>query len=179
MYPSRPTALERFFAGVTEYTFHTRLGVTDTSLVDYISDLLTRFSRLEVLHRVRDIRGKPLIEVVDMMIEAEHRQGDAKRDVHRHIGDFTLFWTGVFPETLARRKESASKDHLIDYREQGKRAYWIASTIPVASEESASNDVLERLSRHFELCEYGLREIRREWERREGDDELPRPFLIN
>ena len=35
-----------------------------------------------------------------MMVEAEARIGDARREVHRHIGDFTLFWTGIYPEAL-------------------------------------------------------------------------------
>ncbi len=44
--------------------------------------------------------------------------------------------------------------------------------------EETSAELLERLSRNFDLCAYGLREIRREWERRDDDDEPPRPLLI-
>ena len=51
---------------------------------------------------------------------------------------------------------------------QGKRAYYIASTIPVAK-EVAPSDVLERLSEQFELCAYGLAEVRRQWEDRTSD----------
>ncbi len=36
--------LERFFSGLSEYVFHSQLGVVDTQLVDYVSDLLVRFS---------------------------------------------------------------------------------------------------------------------------------------
>jgi hypothetical protein len=69
---------------------------------------------------------------------------------------------------------------LIDYQAEGKRSYWIASTIQTDTEEenSAPAEVLERLSRNFELCAYGLREVRRQWERRD-DDDVPQPFLIN
>ena len=104
--------------------------------------------------------------------------GDARREVHRHIGDFTLFWVGVYPEALRRRQNATRRDHLIDYQAEGKRSYWIASTIETDTEKSAPAEVLERLSRNFDLCAYGLREVRREWERRD-DDELPQPFLIN
>ena len=48
--------------------------------------------------------------------------------MHRHIGDFTLFWTGVYPEVLKKTRTPLCKDHFIDYCEQGKRSYYIAST---------------------------------------------------
>jgi hypothetical protein len=39
--------------------------------------------------------------------------------------------------------------------------------------------LLERLSHDFELCVYGLGEVRREWERRDPDGERPgEPFMI-
>ena len=50
-------------------------------------------------------------------------------------------------------------DHLLDYREQGKRAYYIASTISNDAERDET-EVLERLSHEFELCAYGLGEVR-------------------
>ena len=66
------------------------------------------------------------------------------------------------------------KDALIDYQQQGKRAYWIASTIPVeVKEEAAPPDVLKRLSEQFELCVYGLGEVRRQWENQGGDSDAP------
>jgi hypothetical protein len=171
--------LGRFFTGLCEYVFHTDLGVADEPLVDYVSDLMIRFVRLDQIHRVRNLTGRPAHEVADMMCEAEQRIGLAKRDVHRHIGDVTLFWTGVYPEALPRLRDVHLKDFLIDYTQQGKRAYYIASRIETDREEDAPADVLARLSLHFEMCAYGLGEIRREWERRDGDDDTPRPLIIN
>ena len=101
-----------------------------------------------------------------------------RRAVHRHIGDFALFWSGVYPEALRHLQGGAKKDHFIDYCAQGKRAYFIASTIETDDDEGAPPHVLERLSQQFEMCAYGLREVRRQWETREGDD-LPRPLLFN
>jgi hypothetical protein len=170
--------LRTYFTGLTEYTFHSRLGVADPTLVDYISDLLLRFVHQNSLYRIRDTRGRALTQVVEMLNEAALRVGPARREIHRHIGDYTLFWAGMYPEALDERQGPRKLDHLVDYCEQGKRAYWIASTIDIDSEDVVPSVVLERLSCQFELCTYGLREIRAEWERR--DDELPgKPFLIN
>jgi hypothetical protein len=168
---SRASAVRRFFTGITEYAFHARLGVADPPLVDYIAELLVRFVRSDALYPVRSVRGQRLVQVADMLAEAQHREGPARQKVHRHIGDFTLFWTGVYPEVIDGMRRGG-KDALIDYQEQGKRAYWIASTIPV-EREAAPADVLKRLSENFELCVYGLGEVRRQWEQQDGDADAP------
>jgi hypothetical protein len=168
---NRASAVRRFFTGLTEYAFHARLGVADPPLVDYIAELLVRFVRSDELYPVRSIRGQRLVQVADMLAEAQHREGPARQKVHRHIGDFTLFWTGVYPEVIDGLRRGG-KDALIDYQQQGKRAYWIASTIPV-EREAAPADVLKRLSENFELCVYGLGEVRRQWEQKDVDGDAP------
>jgi hypothetical protein len=154
------------FAGLTEQTFLRTLGIGDPDLIDYLSALLSRFIHMDTIYRLRNARGKRLEEVVDMMLEAEALppQGRTCREVHRHIGDFTLFWTGVYPEALRRWRSAMTRDHFIDYCEQGKRSYYIASTFkddPYREEAP----VLRRLSTEFELCAYGLSQVRSEWER--------------
>lgn len=171
------TTLDRFFVGLSEYVFHTQLGVVDTEIVDYISGLLVRFSRFDAMNRVRHIDGRLAGEVVAMVAEAEKRIGEARRDIHRHIGDYTLFWTGVYPEALRELKSPDKKDQFVSYCAQGKRAYRIASTIGGEGEKEQCS-LLQRLSDQFEMCAYGLREIRREWERRDGDGEGSPPFLL-
>ncbi len=168
--PTPPVSpLERFFSGLNEYIFHGRLGVADVQLVDYLSDLLLRFVRTDALVRVRKRTGQPVAEVVQMMMEAERRVGLAKRDVHRHIGDVTLFWTGMFPESLQRQAPVQTVDGFINYYRQGKRAYAIAAEIE-ADESRPAGELLQRLSEQFEMCAYGLREVRREWEEHSGGE---------
>jgi chlorite dismutase len=162
--PQHP--LRRLFAGLMEQTFMANLGVADPQMVDYLSILLTRFIHLDAIHRFRDASGKRLEDVVDMIVEAEAMPaaGRTRREYHRHIGDFTLFWTGVYPEALKRLQTALSKDRFIDYCEQGKRSYYIASTFendPYREEAK----VLRRLSSEFELCAFGLSQVRKEWER--------------
>ena len=171
--PEHP--LRRLFAGLTEQTFLSTLGLADPPLTDYLSELLSRFIHVDAVHRLRDAAGRRLEEVAEMMIEAEAMppEGRTRREVHRHIGDFTLFWTGVYPESLKRLRSVMSKDHFIDYCEQGKRSYYIASTFEAAPYRTEA-PVLRRLSDEFELCAYGLTQVRHEWERqRNGGLALP------
>ena len=180
MYPRPPQSpLVRFFSGLAEYAFQARLGVADPPLVDYITDRLVRCVHYDAVFHIRNPAGRRLEEVAAMLAEADARRGDARREIHRHIGDFTLFWSGLYPETLPRLQGNSRLDHLLDYWVQGKRAYHIAATIP-ASEPAVENELLERLSHDFELCAYGLGEIRREWERRDEEGNgPPQPLVIS
>lgn len=165
--------LHRLFAAFTEQTFLNTLGVGDPRLVDYLSVLLARFVHVDAIYRLRGEQGRRLEQVADMALEAEGLppEGRTRREIHRHIGDFTLFWTGVYPEALDRLRNVLSKDHLIDFCQQGKRSYYIASTYSDApySEEAP---VLRRLSDEFELCAFGLRQVRKEWERAQPEANL-------
>ena len=156
-------ALERFLRGIAEYVFQARLGVVDVELIDYVGDLLLRFVRSDGLYTVRRRDGRPLTEVAAMLGEAHRREGTARREVHRHIGDFTLFWSGMYPEALRRQRTEDSVDAFLDYTRQGKLAYGIASTIRGGRTQPRA-ELLEHLSEEFEMCAYGMREIRRQWE---------------
>jgi len=170
-HPSRSELLRRFFAGLTEYTFTTRLGVADPPLVDYLAEMLVHFVRTDAIYGIRTPTGERLSQVADMLAEAQARQGVARRRAHRHIGDFTLFWTGLYPE-ISEQQRKGKKDSLLDYQDQGKRNYLLASRLP-ADTKSAPDEVLERLSKNFDLCVYGLGEIRKQWEDRDGETDAP------
>ena len=168
--PSKRSTIERFFSGLSEFIFESKLGVADVQMVDYVSNLMLRFVRVDSLHRVRRGNGRPATEVFQMLVEAEERIGLARREVHRHIGDFTLFWSGMYPESL--RPSSVNRcDDFLDYCQQGKRAYAIAAQIE-GGEDRPSSELLFQLSEQFELCAYGMREIRREWEESEPGEDL-------
>jgi hypothetical protein len=152
--------LHRLFRGLTEHTFLAELGIGDPRLVGYVSDLLVRFVPSEGVWRVRDRDGRVLTEVVAMLAEADASDDEGRRrECYRHVGDFTLFWTGVFPEALGPGEAPA---RLVEYQRQGKRSYLMASTY-----DGEEAPVLRRLSAEFELCAFGLSRVRREWERLE------------
>ena len=157
--------LHRLFRGLTESTFLSELGIGDPRLVGYVAGLLARFVPSGSIWLLRDDEGRALTEVASMVAEAEST-GDVERRkrYHRHVGDFTLFWTGVYPEAVPKLRGPHSADALVDFQEQGKRSYYLASTY-----EGAEAPVLRRLSDEFELCAFGLSRVRKEWERINGE----------
>ncbi|MFO0947520.1 MAG: hypothetical protein U1D30_16610 [Planctomycetota bacterium] len=165
-------ALAKLFAGLTEYTFISELGLTDTQLVDYLSEMLTRFIHRDTIYAIKDASQRRLEEVAEMMVEAERpeHRGEKRREIFRHIGDFSLFWTGVYPEAINTRRNCFRKDSLISYFEQGKKSYFIASTYSDTQEHAEQAPVLRRLSDQFELCAHGLRLVRAHWEESQPPD---------
>jgi hypothetical protein len=153
------------FRGLTETTFMAELGVGDPSLVGYVSNMLASFTPTPALGRIRDREGRPLFEVARILAEAESAEDEERRaECHRHLGDFTLFWTGLYPEAL-RRLNAGAADGLLDYQRQGKRSYFLASTLG----PSDDRPVLRSLSEHFELLAFGLSRVRDELDRLEAE----------
>src|SRR4051794_40050776 len=95
--------LHRLFRGMAESTFLSELGIGDPRLVGYVADLLARFVPSQTIWRIHDAHGRRLTEVTAMVAEAESASdSERRRECHRHVGDYTLFWTGVYPEALPR-----------------------------------------------------------------------------
>lgn len=164
--------LRRFLAGLAEDSFHCHLGLCDPQLVDYVVDLLIDFIHTDRLHPLCDARGRRLDQVVDMLTrsaaDADTSETEHRRRVHQHVGDYTLFWSGVFPESLGKLRRVSKADGLIDYRATGKRSYAIASELSPPDGRPPAR-LLRRLSEEFEHCAYGLTLVRQGWERRDPE----------
>lgn len=115
--------LRRFFEHAMRATFRD-LALHDETASAYLADLLARFARTEALYR-EGVTVRRLETVVDMLLDIQGAWDEGPRafnpdrevDVRRHIGDYTLFMTGVFPERVER---VASRGYYIT---EGKRAY--------------------------------------------------------
>ena len=165
-----PADIDRFFRGLTEYAFHSRLGVVDPPLVDYVSTLLVRFLRNDPgtqLHVVTpespDVAPTPAaLPVTTLLVAAQEHAVDEALVECRQIGDYTLFWSGLYPEALRPGRPVGRSDQLRDFREAGKRAYWLVSTLE-PDDAAEERRLFERLAHEYDLCVEGLGEVRRAW----------------
>jgi len=159
--------LRRLFRGLVDNVFCAEIGLCDPELTEYVAELLVNFTHVDMLCVVRTAEGRPLRQIADLLthLDCGHDGVSGEEDllVHRHIGDVALFWSGVYPEGLRRRRGLACKDQLLDYVAQGKRSYAIVSQLADA-DASPPPALFSRLSREFEFCCHGLGLVRREWE---------------
>lgn len=182
--PQHP--LRALFGALTERSFTEHLGWPDQNVTEYVSNLLVDFTRTDELYRIRNRHGEPVETVVALLFESEvlleAQSLDRERDVHQHIGDFTLFMAGIFPEYLRRLKTAGliyHKDFLVDYVKTGKRSYGIVAQMA----DSSSSDgppLFKTLSDNFELCVTGLGFVRSDLDRmRDPAYRRARDLLLN
>ncbi len=166
--------LRKHFAGLVENAFCVEVGVCDNRLNDYLVSLMLDFLHMDGINAIEDHEGRRLTGVVELLDYVEHdiTSSEEERQVHRHIGDLTLFWTGLFPEGAGRGR-SANPDQLLDFVGRGKESYAIASNL-TNEDGNPPGSLFRRLSADFEVCAHGLGLVRKSWEHRDfGDDPPP------
>lgn len=178
--------LRELFGTLTEQSFTEHLGWPDLNVTSYLSNLLVDFTHTDQLYKIRDQDDQPVETVVELLYESEVLLGaqsmDRERDVHRHIGDFTLFMAGLFPEYLRRLKSAGliyHKDFLVDYVKTGKRSYRIVAEIG-RDDTEADPPLFRKLSENFELCVTGLGFVRSHLDRLQNPAyQRARDLLLN
>lgn len=159
--------LHRLFSGTIQHVFYSDIGMCDPQIAEYLADLLSQFIHYDQLYPFHDAEGRRIENLAEMISDAELEgvlsAQERRRTIHRHIGDFSLFWTGVFPEGLRRMPPVGLGDPMNDYLAQGKRSYAIASDL-TPPDECPPARMLQRLSENFEHCVFGLHLCRKEWE---------------
>ena len=163
--------LRRLFTELVERHFYQDVSVRDPRVAACVADLLTEFTHTEKLYCLRNAQGQRLDDVGEMLLESDPLgpQGsfECERAVRKHIGDYTLFMTGVFPESVAarrRRRAFARLDQLLDFVRAGKESYAIVSSFDQFEYEKEA-PVFRRLSESFELCVFGLNRVRQDLQR--------------
>lgn len=164
--PHNNDPLRQLFDGLVQQVFMVELGICDPAVTDYLGGMLAEFVHVDHIFRLRSVDNQVIRDVSQMEALAclgmDLDETRRRRLVNKYIGDFTLFWTGVYPENLRARRDS-DVDRLGAYLRQGKQSYGIASDL-TAPREQPPAEVLRQLSQQFEYCVHGLRLVRAGWE---------------
>ena len=161
-------ALRQLFHETVSGCYAQHLGVRDAEVTSYIADLLTEFCVVENLYSIRDEEGKPVKDVGRMLAASDPINGsapsfDAERRVRKHIGDYALFSTGMYPEAVERSRFSGDTGFLEMVR-TGKESYYIVSQFNLFEYQNEA-PFFARLAEEFESYMYGLTKVRGELDR--------------
>jgi hypothetical protein len=156
----------------------------DHEVAAYVANLLIDFVHVDQLYRIRNCRGKRLEGVGEMLVESnpalDAPSFEREREVRKHIGDYTLFLTGMFPEyvaTLPRR--GLRLDSIIDYVKAGKESYRIVAAFDQFEYRHVA-PLFRRLAEDFEYCVHGLNRVKSDLEvLREEQYQLWRKNLLD
>lgn len=171
--PGEEHPLRNFFLEAIHESLSNRMGMRETTEVEiYLAEMLAKFLHNEAIFSIRDAHGRRVRSVAEMLAEGDVRLNadsfEREREVHRHIGDFLLFWSGLFPEFLDSVGASAP-DGLIDAVRQGSESYYIVSSFDYVPYDQEA-PMFRKLSEEFPAYREGLTLVRASFEgfRRQG-----------
>src|SRR5271157_1672381 len=167
--------LQELFTELIHHHFDREIGLRDAEVQDYIANILAEFCECEQLYKIRNANDRPLNDVGEMLLEADPVYGpapsfDRERQVRKHIGDYVLFFSGMFPESINHyRLRRQRLENFIDLIKAGKESYYIVSKFD-QFEYARLAPLFGKLARDFESCVYGLNLVK-------GDlDEMQHPI---
>lgn len=160
--PFHPIRL--YFVDALQRSLRNQIGLPEDDVIEeYLVDLLLEFLRSERLFSLRASDGRAIRSVAEMLMEADVRFNadsfEREREVNKHIGDYAIFASGLFPEAVG----SDALESLIDYADQGKHAYYVVSTFDYGRYADEA-PMFGRLSEGFEAYRYGLSLVRASFE---------------
>jgi hypothetical protein len=157
--------LEKFFIELVGRHYAEEIGIRDPQIVNYVASLLTEFCEVEQLLKIRTADGRTLNDLGELLIESNPVYGpapsfDRERQVRKQIGDYALFFTGMFPESINHfRLRKQRVENFIDWIRAGKESYYIVSKFD-CFEYTKVAPLFASLSSHFEQCVYGLNRVK-------------------
>ena len=161
--------LQQLFLELVGRHYAEQIGIRDPQVVNYVAQLLAEFCDAEQLFKIRDLSGRALTDVGEMLMESNPVFGpapsfDRERQVRKHIGDFTLFFAGMFPESVNHyRLHRQRVESFVDWMKAGKESYYIVSKFE-HFEYTKVAPLFANLSKNFEQCVYGLNRVKNELE---------------
>jgi hypothetical protein len=135
------------------------VGIDDAGLSDYLSALLLEFGMRDRALRIAPADDQVYRYVSDIAADLE-AVADARRAflLRAHLGNFSLWLSGVFPDYITARRERLGGPDFSYYEEMGARGFRLASDHQLA-QEWALAPIYERAAESFERLRVGLNRL--------------------
>jgi len=148
-------------------------GIRDRKLCDYVGSLLENFSRSHVLRGPEVDENSPRQYLSDMLIALSHATHDEAFLLRAHVGNYSLFISGIFHENTHRRSLRGAPD-IGFYENLGRRSYHLLSCHATAR-RCELDDVYAELAGRFRDVRLALNQLA---DRLLNLDESDRPTLV-
>jgi hypothetical protein len=148
-------------------------AINDRKLCDYVASLLETFSRASQLRRPDQISEHAHEYICDMLIALQRLSSEQVFLLRAHIGNYSLFISGIFHENAQRRRDRGGPD-LKFYEQVGRTNYQLVAGHEVAR-RCELDDVFEGLADRFHDVRLALNQLS---DRLLNLDEASRPGLV-
>ena len=148
----------RFYFYVLVRHVFRRSEIEDRGVADYVAELLAEFARAERARCVVPGQANPLDYFFEMLAALQTADDRTSFHIRIHIGNHSLFLSGVFPERIRFRAEKRGCPNLSYFEAIGRSQYRAASDHRLAQRYELSG-ILETLSERFDTTRRALNEI--------------------
>ncbi|MEK7781235.1 MAG: hypothetical protein AAB370_07020 [Verrucomicrobiota bacterium] len=135
-----------------------RSGLNDRAVADYVAEVLAEFARAEQSRCIMPGQANSLDYFFEMLAALQTADDRTSFQIRLHIGNHSLFLSGVFHERIRFRAEKKGFPDLKYYEALGRSQYRAASDHRLAQRYDLTN-ILGTLSERFDTTRKALNEI--------------------
>jgi hypothetical protein len=132
-------------------------GIGDRRLADYVASLLENFSRTARMKSPVDQQDGPIQYLSDMLLALRKATPSQSFFIRAHVGNYSLFITGIFHESVARRSLRGAPDCSF-YEEMGRTNFKVVASHEVARSAELS-DIYDSLAERFHDVRLALNQL--------------------
>lgn len=152
------TVSTHFYFYVLVRNVFLRADIKERAVADYVAEVLAEFARSERARCIVPGQSNPLDYFFEMLAALQTADDRTSFYIRVHMGNFSLFLSGVFPERIRSRAERKGFPDLKYYEGIGRSQYRVASDHRLAQRYSL-NSILGTLSERFDTTRRALNDI--------------------
>ncbi len=135
-----------------------RSEIKERAVADYVAEVLAEFARAERARCVVPGHPNPLDYFFEMLAALQTADDRMQFQIRAHIGNYSLFLSGVFPDRIRFRAEKRGFPDLKYYESLGRSHYRAAGDHRLAQRFELAN-IFHTLSERFETTRLALNDI--------------------
>jgi len=148
----------RFYFYILVRQVFRRSGIQDRAVADYVAEVLAQFARAERGRCVVPGQATPLDYFFEMLAALQTADDRTRFYLRVHIGNYSLFLSGVFPDRIRFRAEARGSPDMKYYDALGRAHYRAASDHRLAQRYELAG-IFHTLADRFETTRLALNDI--------------------
>ena len=148
----------RFYFYILVRNVFRRADIQDRAVADYVAEVLSEFARAERSRYVIPGQTNPLDYFFELLAALSTADERTSFFIRVHIGNHSLFLSGVFPDRIRFRAEARGFPDLKYYESLGRTHFRMASDHRLAERYEVS-DIFNTLAERFQTTRLALNDI--------------------
>jgi hypothetical protein len=148
----------RFYFYVLVRQVFRRSGIEERNVADYVAEMLADFSNAEQMQLRVNGQARPLDYFFEMLSALQNADDTTRFFIRAHIGNHSLFLSGVFPDRIRHRAEFKGAPSLGYYEELGSSSYRLARDHRLAAKYEVA-EIFDVLAERFQTTRRALNDL--------------------